>query len=254
VSQLYASHVAPGSLGLKGLVGIGEHLMPDTWLYVLALVGLATVFRRRGPAGVFLGAWLLLALGVVLWHRPFWFHHALLLWVPACGLAALLGGEIVVRFRERVPRRLGDAALAIGAAVLLVNDVAFFWVYEPSEAKRARLSEETDVETAVRRHAPCARLMVTSRHMYAFHLGIEVPPALAVTSAKRFQSDQLTAEEVRALVTRTRPEVVVLDSRWDQAIRDAVESTLPHDYALIYAGSKAYDVRAYVLRTLRCKT
>lgn len=75
-------------------------LMGENWFLAgPAMLGLLVCAVRRRREGLIPSVWFLTALGVHLWHRPFWHHHFLHLSVPMAWLAGLFIGELVEQFR-----------------------------------------------------------------------------------------------------------------------------------------------------------
>jgi 4-amino-4-deoxy-L-arabinose transferase-like glycosyltransferase len=253
LSQLYASHGGTKSFGAPSFRQLRAFMWEDAWVYAVGLLGFGVALARRSLLGIALGAWALLSLLVLSSHVPLWRHHCLLIAVPAAGLGGLLAGTLAELSLKRFPTahpllRLAPVVGLLG--VVFSFDVLAFAPRRASPKRQARYDQQQAVEAVVRERAPNARSMVTSRQIYAFRLGLEVPPELAVTSSKRFRSGQLSANRVSALIEKRRPDVVIIDRRWAQPIRDAIARRLARDYELIFSAEKAFDARVY-LRTER---
>jgi 4-amino-4-deoxy-L-arabinose transferase-like glycosyltransferase len=253
LSQLYASHGGTKSFGAPSFRQLRAFMGEDAWVYVVGLLGFGVALARRSLLGIALGAWALLSVLVLSSHVPLWRHHCLLIAVPAAGLGGLLAGTLAELSLKRFPTahpllRLAPVLGLLGVAFGF--DVVAFAPRRASPKRQARYDQQEAVEAVVRKRAPNARSMVTSRQIYAFRLGLEVPPELAVTSSKRFRSGQLSAGRVSALIEKRRPDVVIIDRRWAQPIRDAIAGRLARDYELIFTAEKAFDARVY-LRTER---
>lgn len=249
-SQLYASHGGAKSFGSLSLRQLSEFMLEDApWVYGVGLIGFGVALARRSLLGIALGIWALLSLLVLSSHVPLWRHHCLLIAVPCAALGGLLAGHLAEMSLQRFTRVEPLLRLAPVAGLLVfvfVLDVVAFAPRRVSARRQARYDQQEAVEAAVRKRAPHARSMVTSRQIYAFRLGLEVPPELAVTSSKRFRSGQLSAKKVSALIEKQKPDVVVIDRRWAQPIREAVSERLSGDYELVFTAEKAFDARVYV--------
>ena len=116
-----------------------------------------------------------------------------------------------------------------------------------------RSARQLEVDAAIRKRAPQARTVVTSKQIRAFRLGLVVPPELAVTSAKRYRTGQLSARSVARIVTERRPDVVILDNRWPPPVRRALLAAVADGYRLVYENRRAGDVEVYVASSSRRK-
>jgi 4-amino-4-deoxy-L-arabinose transferase-like glycosyltransferase len=244
--QLYATHVADQVVRRPEIRLLASYLVRDVWLYPLAALGLVSAGLRRNAALLAFGAFWLLSLLVVGLHSPLWYHHCLLISVPACVLAGFAVGcfvEWLFRRTPLVPRVLGVGFVAAGLLWLVVP-LAFPQTSERERAQKA--ARELALDRAIEQHAPNARLMVTAQQVRAFRLGIPVPTELAVTSSKRFRSKQLTPERIAAIVRSRRPDVVTLDQRWPPGVRRALKRELAHGYQLVYTERRGQDSAVYV--------
>jgi 4-amino-4-deoxy-L-arabinose transferase-like glycosyltransferase len=251
LSQLYASHGGTKSFGAPSFRQLRAFMWEDAWVYGCGAVGFGIALLRRSLLGISLGIWALASVLVLSSHVPLWRHQCLLIAVPSAGLCAFLAGHLAELSLKHFTQIRPEFRLApIGALLLVVLLLASveFVPRRGSPKRQARYDQQLAVEAAVRSHAPRARLMVTSRQIYAFNLGLEVPPELAVTSSKRFRSGQLSASVVRSLIRKRRPEVVVIDDRWRKATRESVLEALERDYELVFVAERAFNARVYVLR------
>lgn len=250
-SQLHASHGGKNSFGAPSFRNLRQFMLEDAWVYALGLFGFAVAVVRRSLLGLALGAWALLSLLVLSSHVPLWRHHCLLIAVPSAGLAGLLAGQLAEFLLQRFTRVrpvLRLAPIAVLLAVVFVFDVAAFAPRRASPKRQVRYDQQEAVEAVVRERAPNARSMVTSRQIYAFRLGLEVPPELAVTSSKRFRSGQLSASKVSALIAKQKPDAVIIDRRWSASTRNAITTRISPDYELVFRAEKAFDARVYLRR------
>jgi hypothetical protein len=90
------------------------------------------------------------------------------------------------------------------------------------------------VQRVFDQYAADATWVVTSRPIFAFRANKPVPPALAVTSWKRFASALLPPEQVVGELRKYRPEVVLLTARWPLAVRTAVREELSEGYRRVW--------------------
>jgi 4-amino-4-deoxy-L-arabinose transferase-like glycosyltransferase len=243
--SLYASHVgARARMGSRSsLFGI---FLADWPLYVAALLGSGLGLWRRSLTAAFALAWLLVAAVSLALHAPLWSHHRFLLAVPASVGFGILLGELLKLTLEASERgvRVAAAALGLLASCAVVASANFDKIAATFRPKISRGA--LAVEQAVRKHAPSARLMVASRQMYAYRLGLAVPPALSVTSLKRFASSQLSIPELRAIVKEANADVIVLDSRWPLRARNEIEGDIAGKYRRVHADPRMLGVKVFV--------
>jgi 4-amino-4-deoxy-L-arabinose transferase-like glycosyltransferase len=243
--QLYATHAAGAGRAFRP-GALFEFLEDDVWLYTLAVAGLGVAIVRRRAVALLCGAWCSGIGFALLFHTPLWRHHALLLAVPAALLAGVAAGSLLELVRTRLSgARRGLVFVCLGVPLLL-GPLLRLWPRAPSTGRVARQQQYAAVGAVVQRHARNAKLMVSSRQMYAFRAGVPVPPELAVTSSKRFKSGALSGRKIRELVVTRRPEIVVLDRLWPEAVSDTVRSALRSNYRLVFADERASKVEVYV--------
>jgi hypothetical protein len=164
-----STHVAARALPDLGLSLDAALLWPlPLWLGALAaLAALALRGGRDDTTRTALGLWLAVAVIAVAAHGPRWWHHGLLIAVPAAGVLAL---AVVRGGAARVV-----AVMALGAASVSVG-------LRPLAAPLDVVCAE---EAARRLAALPAGVVVTDRPMVALRAGHVAPPGLAVVSLKR---------------------------------------------------------------------
>jgi hypothetical protein len=220
---------------------------------VAALAGVVGGVVFRKAAAIALGLWIVLAALLLVQHAPVWLHHSLLMVVPAAGLGGLaLGFAARLAMTVKGKRLL---MLATASGLLLSVEVG---AARTSHRRTVRQvwnmrdqGRDAAVEEAIRQHAPDARKIVTTRQIHAFRMGLEVPPWLAVTSAKRFKSGLLSVDDVIAVIREEKPDAVVLDDRWLPWDAKRIPKALRGRYRRVYADEENRDVRVYVRRAPR---
>jgi len=259
LDQLYEPHVKAraelqGATFLKQFAG---DLQRDWAIGVLAVLGCAwTAARRRWLLAV-MPLWGALAFALLIRHAPLWYHHYLLLSVPACLLAGIAAGETFSR--GWIPRRssatcLGSAARVAGA-VLIVSVLVGLVRNPPGRGnlteRRDQADRERFVVSLMRAYQPHVSLALVDMQMFAFAAGYPVPPNLTVTSVKRFVTGNLTVADVLRELRERQPGLVVVSWRWVplrapwQAVVDAVRGR----YALVYSDEEL-STRVYARRDL----
>jgi hypothetical protein len=247
LEQLLDTHSA--SRAVTAAAGIGEFLRDDAFLFALAAVGVGAALTRAISTGVMFTGWLALGVVGLLGHSPIWYHHALLLTVPASALAGLGLSRLVSRSGDRPNLAGGLVALALLTTTILY---AF-----PSRLKELTAPLEwmstpkaLAVEEVLLPYREELRIMLTSRPIYAFRLGAAIPPNLAVTSIKRFITGHLRVEDILRAFRENRPEVVLLDRRWPPQVRNRLVEAMGDDYTLVYRSPEHEDTQVFVVGTL----
>jgi uncharacterized membrane protein YhaH (DUF805 family) len=197
----------------------------ESWpVFALAALGTWQAVRARKWTALYLAGWIALGIALLAVTRPTWYHHQLLVTVPAALLAAIAIGSAVQELRlgpqqPPSPLRLGAGPLSL--ALFLV----FLVMRVPGTADGLALrlpnligpgkgeAEERSLLAAIHDHAAETHWLYTDRPIFAFLSGIPVPPNLAVMSAKRLRTKDLTEEEILATLEAYSPEMI-LNSRF----------------------------------------
>ena len=225
--QLVGVHLAASESPEMQLIAetrsINSFLEDSLLLFGLAFIGSLYALMGKKWHALYLIAWLVvgyafLALVVV----PAWFHHQLLITIPA----AMLGGiAIGAALRDLVDRVRGSrlAKLASLPALLVVLLTVYFLVERvPPTANNFHanlpnfrspdLSEDVDFEIVaiIGDYAGQTDYLFTDRPMYAFRSGVAMPPELAVITQKRYSTGDPTQEEIYRVLMQTKPEQIVI--------------------------------------------
>ena len=225
-------------------------------MYLPGLVaGLIYLFRQKRWLLLYALGWMAAAYPLLLFHQPVWWHHQLLITIPASMIAA--GGawegsrEVIAWLRNRAQPAPAWMAASLGvAAILLVSGfrapeflgLARLAVQNASAAPRA--ASEDRIMNKINQYASQTRWMVTDLPMFAFRAGLPVPPELAVISWKRFASGNLSDAEVLKIVKTYRPEQALI-GRFDFPL---LTQYLKENYRVIY---ERENLKLYVLKTLQ---
>jgi hypothetical protein len=229
----------------------------DAWaILVLAALGAFYTIRQRRWLMLYPLAWMVSALLILLNLRPVWFHHQMLVTLPA---ALLAGGAAAETLRlipraVRSPASLGKAWIWLAGgslAILLVlatrpmQAISQYYQAAPLVSE-PRAPFEDRVMRKISQYADQTNWMVTDLPMYAFRAGIPTPPELAVISGKRFAAGELTEQDIIAAVNRYQPEQVLI-GRFELP---RLEQRLAENYLLILEreGDLKLYVRADLLR------
>lgn len=258
-SQLVQPHLAAATSGdyppNSQLYPITFYLAEAWPVLALALVGGLYALQERRWLMLYPLVWMVSAFVVLLNLFPVWWHHQVLVTVPAALLASGAAAQTVQRIRrllahQLAPARWSWALPALGAAALvwilfarLPGTISAFSLQPTSELVRPASTEER-VMRKINQFAPQTAWMVTDLPMYAFRAGINVPPELAVLSWKRMAAGELSGAQVLESLRRRRPEQVLL-GRFDFP---EIWPYLEDGYRLVF--ERPGDLRLYVRKDL----
>jgi hypothetical protein len=223
---------------------INYHLQQGWPVLALALLGTVFTLRRRLWLALYPLAWMLCAYGLLYFHRPVWFHHQLLVTIPA----AMLGGVALyegMRWGVQVIRAQFRPDLeGFMRAAALIALLSLMLGYRPPETltylrplpslatsglELGPLAERFLVR--MNKYAPRTHWVVTDLPMYAFRARLPVPPNLVVFSVKRFETGNLTEAEVIDTIREYQPEQILL-GRYEYP---QIEAFIDEGYYMIHS-------------------
>jgi 4-amino-4-deoxy-L-arabinose transferase-like glycosyltransferase len=241
LDQLYQSHLEGAAIFNNAVFTINYHLRDSIPVLLLSIFGiLFTVIAKRWLT-LYLVFWMGSAYLLLLRHAPVWYHHQLLVTVPAAMLGGVAVGEgmrwAVEAIRERRLLRLRNliTVLALASFALVLYDQI------PDVSRRLRnganlvdgqlqssaLLEE--VYQYVEEYAPDTEWMVTDLPMFPYRFDRLVPPNLVVFSTKRFKTDLIAEEELYKTIAAYQPEQVLIGKKIQ-----GLQEFLDQDYQLVY--------------------
>lgn len=249
LAQLLAPHLAAGQSSYlqaySQIEPLGKQLASSLPILVLALLGAAWIALSRRWLSICPLIWALFASFLLSQYSLIWYHHLLVITLPAALVAAVAIGEMLAwphRLLRHRPLRIAPVLLWILTLACAV------WVFTnrlplareqflPPEPEHPIHGEATRDEKLVARmadYAPLTHWVVTDLPMYAFRAGLPTPPELAVLSTKRLESGALTEEQIIDIVQTYQPEQILLG----RFKFPTLEQTLQSDYVLIYNKSR----------------
>ena len=199
--------------------------LSESWpIFALAAVGAGWAVKRRNWSALYLAGWIVAGYAFLVINQPTWYHHQLLLTVPAALLAAIAVGASIddVRFLRPDWPRARRWALGLGSlgVFLVFLVIRLPGTAEGLDPRLPNLSgpgtdeeDERSLLAAINDHASQTQWFYTDRPIFAFLADIPVPPNLAVISQKRLFTGGLTEQEVAATLDTYAPEMV-LNSRF----------------------------------------
>jgi len=260
ISQLLSTHVAASQSGTyiarANTNPIIWHL-GDTWpILLLAIPGCLFVLLERRWISLYLLAWLGVAYLILSVIVPVWYHYQHLVSIPAAMLAAIATGEalrqllLAIRSRTFFTRRFSLTVIALVGFLITLN--VRYPLVQPSFDRPPVFVTHGAHEpwpeqmflTKMTNHAPETRWVVTDLPIYAFRVGLPVPPYLAVSSGKRFVTGALTEEDLINFVKEYNPEQILTGYN----VYPNLEKYLENDYRLLYTRGKR---RLYLRKDLK---
>jgi len=236
------------------LNSINYYLRPSWPVLSGALLGVFFVWRERRWLMLYPLAWMGMAYLILLNFQPVWWHHQVLVTIPAAMLAGGAFGESLSLLSQRMgssgKRRIPWPLLVSSLVMLFVT----FIVLVPIAVDYLQTSQTVNAESRnpaedrfmrrIEAYAPQTEWMVTDMPMFAFRAGISIPPNLAVISWKRFAAGDLTQDEILQTMRQLRPEQVLFE-RFDLP---KVDQYLAENYRLTLQRG---DMKLYVRKDLQ---
>ncbi|HEX2993733.1 MAG TPA: hypothetical protein VHP14_02855, partial [Anaerolineales bacterium] len=226
-SIIFPHVTAPTTDYLKGEgYTINTRLRAAVPILLLAAVGAVFTIYRRNWLALYPLAWAVLAYLSFSLYSPVFYHHQLMVTIPAAMLAAAAVGEGIlslVRLRRssdlmHLPTLLGAVAL-IGFVFV---SVTYWQVLDRELMDSPRISDFTlratsgklRVLRAMDEHIDQTNWIMTDMPMYAFRVGKPVPPNLATFSSKRLATGALTDD----IIVRVAQEQTEVFYRQDKSV------------------------------------
>ncbi|MBK8046215.1 MAG: hypothetical protein IPK16_03250 [Anaerolineales bacterium] len=204
----------------EGAAFFGNFLRLHAIYLVVATVGVvwALVRRQRGVLPPLV--WFLTTFTILLYYRPIWYHHVVLLnvplaWLTAFGVEAWLDGWRKCAFG----RFLGAAGLRMPGLAAAGAMVAVLWAWP--RPFNERLDEQMAIyrplfvwdiqQRLIDEAAVQGGWIFTDRPYYAFRANTPVIPTVAVLSRKRMEAGIITDEIMLAGLQEYEPTYVLTE-------------------------------------------
>ena len=175
---------------------------------------------------LYLAGWIVAGSALLAVTRPTWYHHQLLVTVPAGSWppspsAAPFGNSASVARSLLHPSASASAWRHSRALLRTLLVVRFPGTADGLELRLPNFSgpgkeevEERSLLAAINDHGAETHWLYTDRPIFAFLSGIPVPPNLAVISAKRLLTGDLTEQEILATLEADSPEMIFEFPLW----------------------------------------
>ncbi|MDY7015989.1 MAG: glycosyltransferase family 39 protein, partial [Cyanobacteriota bacterium] len=184
--------------------------LQDLDYFLFAILGIKVVVSKRDILQLFPLLWLGTAALILLNHKPIWYHHYLLLSLPAIWLASY-GVAVAIPYFKGF--KISQFNLVVGLCLLSaiaapIKLGVMHWqnrlFLQESQAKIEMVERVLDYQQDT-------QWVFTDNPMYAFVARLPVPPEIAVLSRKRIASGEMTRDKLYALLAKYRPEQVILE-------------------------------------------
>lgn len=210
-------------------------------LLVVASLGALLALYKRNWLALYPLAWAVLAYALFSFYSPVFYHHQLLITVPAAILGAAAVGDGILSLRR--PRQSFDRVrlqtlLGAGALIgFILISIHYLPVLDKQLMNRPRLTDfslkaspvRLKVIRAMNKYVEQTNWIMTDVPMYAFRVQRPVPPSLATFSSKRLATGSLTDEDILTAMQEYQPEQVLM-ARFEIPTLDAY---LQENYTLI---------------------
>jgi ABC-type sugar transport system permease subunit len=222
--QLLLNHWLAQATEFPNPESIAEFLAQSLPTIALAVIGTASVIREKRYPGLYLAAWAAAGYLLLTQLSTVWYHHQLLVTVPAAILAGIAVGELLAagatRFQGLRVASLRGGLLVISGlliplliASILANSITELDYRLPNfvrpQASRREI-QALNLLAAMRDYAEATQLIVTDRPMLAIKLGKPVPAEVAALTGKRLLTGEFPESAIIDAIIRHRPEQVAL--------------------------------------------
>jgi hypothetical protein len=192
--------------GIRVLLDLMRKTIPLA-LALFVLAGLFVCLMRMKVSHVIPTIWLVSAGLALALHRPLWYHHLLLLYVPIAWVSGLSIQLISWPSRRSV--------FFMGSIILLLTKG--IWANDnfrssagPLPVRSVTSPEGEWIFPALLRRAPAETWIITDNLLDAYFADRLVPPELVVWSSKRMMGNYLTPEDLISIVRKRKPDQILL--------------------------------------------
>jgi hypothetical protein len=219
VLRLQASRAFPLDVAANAR-WIGQYLVDNAGLSILAVWGTLILLARRSPQAVIVLVWALIVLLALILHSPFFFHHMSYLLFPMAILGGCVMGDLAERLRlpwqSMAWRRNGLLLIDLGVVVGYV----FTLPATVQDYRTLLVAPGTTLQIDAAHFISDVTWpddwVVTDDQAVVFWADRNVPPPLAETSFLRITGGWLTDQQLIALTKEYEPWVIAsLSGRFD---------------------------------------
>ena len=201
---------------------INTRLQEAVPLLLLAALGALLSIYKRNWITLYPLAWSIVAYTLFSFYSPVFYHHQLLVTVPATLLAAAAVGDGIgslLRLMRSFDLFQLQTLLGIGALIGFIGvSIHYMPVLDQQLMNRPRFTDfslkispaRSRVIRTMNEYADQTNWIVTDLPMHAFRVQRPVPPILATFSSKRLATGSLTEEDILTAMREYQPEQVLM--------------------------------------------
>jgi 4-amino-4-deoxy-L-arabinose transferase-like glycosyltransferase len=220
---------------------MNAHLRTAGPLLILGIFGAAFSLYRRNWLALYPIGWASLAYVLFSFYSPVFYHHQLLITIPAAMLAAAAVGEgiaLLTHLRSSSDLIRVQTILGAGAVIGFILVSLHYWpALDRDLMNSPRLTDfslratsgKLKVLRVMSEYVEQTDWIMTDMPMYAFRVGRPVPPNVATFSSKRLATGSLTEEDILTAMRDYQPEQVLM-ARFEIP---TLEAYLQENYTLI---------------------
>jgi len=176
-------------------------------LYGALILGIPAIVKYRSGALLIPVAWVLVGFFTLANHAPVWFHQTLVLlpplcWIAGVGIRGLIKREEAPQFVEWMmhhgPKYIRITVWVLATIVIIRGVERTFdgLVEVKQDLKQSPTLAEHSAKLRLQMFDEGASVVVTDKAIDAYHVGKSVPDSLAVWSAKRVATGNITNQDV----------------------------------------------------------
>jgi hypothetical protein len=226
ISQIFQVHLSAGNSeyfnpyvenrSARYLLYMGE-----SWLiFMLAFFGGVSAYLRREWTAMYLVGWVAVGSAFLFVNTPLWYHHQLLVTIPAAILAAIAAGDGVNRILNLLESRtIGILNIGFALASIIFVTLSFISRTPPTlrelDFRFPNLRDlstedfaEYEILASIWNYAAETNWVYTDRPIFAFRAHLPVPPSLAVISKKRLAAGALSEDQILEVLEEYEPEQI----------------------------------------------
>jgi hypothetical protein len=229
-----------------------DFLKTDWPMFCLVAIGLGVAATTRRLVALSFGLWFMTSLAVLFCHSPVWHHHVTLLAIPGSALAGIAVDYVATRSTRRGMR---PCILRCTSAFIVLLSIFLTFVGDssrPGVLLRPQHyscdSHAREAEGVIREHLGPRKRIVSADNTYAFNTRSNVPPALSVTSRKRFRAGLIDAWYIIEEIESFQPDIVLLTDGWKDLVRADIISAISKEYKRVYEKEENHRLEIFVRR------
>jgi len=226
LTQLVMPHLVASNSRMTDIIfdsmPIEWHLQGSLLILSLGIIGVIIAIIKRSWLSFYLISWMGVSYLLLTNYSPVWYHHQLIITIPAAMLGGIAVGEVAyatfgIKRHYELPTYV-KLLLISGALIFLVALITRFQaiIYEYNQKSSQRfvesgtLSVDERILKRMSTHANETNWVFTDLPIYPFRVGLKVPPELGVISAKRILTGTLTEEKILSILQERQPEQILL--------------------------------------------